>query len=95
MLPDFAQDMFAGDDIVMRSDGSPKRTFCYSADSVSGYYKVLVNGRPGEAYNIGVETPEISVKELAEKVATIGTELFGYEGKVVHEVRCRLSRRQP
>jgi nucleoside-diphosphate-sugar epimerase len=83
VLPDFARDLFAGDDIVMRSDGSPRRTFCYCADSVSGYYKALVNGRPGEAYNIGVETPEISIRQLAEKVAALGTELFGYEAKVV------------
>jgi nucleoside-diphosphate-sugar epimerase len=83
VLPDFARDLFAGDDIVMRSDGSPRRTFCYCADSVSGYYKALVNGHPGEAYNIGVETPEISIRELAEKVAALGTELFGYEANVV------------
>jgi len=86
VLPDFARDVFAGRDIVMRSDGSPKRTFCYVADAVSGYYKVLLRGRPGEAYNVGVETPEISMAELAEKVAAIGRELFGYQGKVVKKV---------
>jgi len=86
VLPDFARDVFAGRDIVMRSNGAPKRTFCYVADAVSGYYKVLVNGRPGEAYNIGVETPEISMAELAEKVAALGHSLFGYTGKVVKKV---------
>jgi nucleoside-diphosphate-sugar epimerase len=86
VLPDFARDVFANRDIVMRSDGSPKRTFCYVADAVSGYYKVLVNGRPGEAYNIGVETPEISMAELAEKVTELGRSLFGYTGKVVKKV---------
>ena len=83
VLPDFARDVLAGRDIVMRSSGSPRRTFCYVADSVSGYYKVLVNGRPGEAYNIGVETPEISMAELADRVAALGQSLFGYQGKVV------------
>jgi len=52
----------------MLSDGSPKRTFCYVADAVVGYYKILVRGRPGEAYNVGVEEPEISMAELAEKM---------------------------
>ena len=47
---------------------------------------MLVKGRPGEAYNIGTETPEISMRELAEKViARLGRELFGYSGKVVHK----------
>jgi UDP-glucuronate decarboxylase len=86
VLPDFARDVFANRDIVMRSDGKPKRTFCYVADAVIGYYKALVVGRPGEAYNVGVEKPEISMGELAEKVAGLGRELFGYKGQVVKKV---------
>jgi len=84
VIPDFARDILAERDIVMLSDGSAKRTFCYVADAVAGYYKILVKGRPGEAYNIGVETPEISMSELAEKVVALGREIFGYKGKVVH-----------
>lgn len=86
VLPDFARDVLAGRDIVMKSDGSPRRTFCYVADAVVGYYKTLVRGKPGEAYNIGVETPEISMLELAEKVAALGRELYGYSGKVVKRI---------
>jgi dTDP-glucose 4,6-dehydratase/UDP-glucuronate decarboxylase len=83
VLPDFARDVFANRDIVMLSSGTPRRTFCYVADAVVGYYKALVVGRPGEAYNVGVEKPEISVMELAERVAAIGREHFGYTGKIV------------
>lgn len=86
VLPDFARDVLEGRDIVMRSDGSPRRTFCYAADAVMGYYKVLVRGRPGEAYNIGVEKPEISMRELADKVVALGQELFDYRGQVVTKV---------
>jgi UDP-glucuronate decarboxylase len=84
VLPDFARDIFSGRDIVMLSDGSPTRTFCYVADAVVGYYKILVRGRAGEAYNIGVDGPEISIAELAEMVTTIAKALFGYQGKVIH-----------
>lgn len=83
VIPDFARDIFAGRDIVMLSDGSATRTFCYAADSITGYYKVLARGHDGEGYNIGTETPEISMRDLATKVATLGKELFGYAGKVV------------
>ena len=48
--------------------------------------KALVIGRPGEAYNVGVEKPEISMAELADKVVALGKELFGYKGKVVKQV---------
>lgn len=85
VLPDFARDVLNNRDIVMLSDGSPKRTFCYVADAVSGYFKVLVRGHQGEAYNVGVESPEISMLETAEKVVAIAAELFGYKGRVVQK----------
>lgn len=85
VIPDFAGCVFGGRDIVMLSDGSPRRTFCYVADAVVGYFKILVRGRSGEPYNIGVEEPEISMADLAERVAQLGRELFGYRGKVVRQ----------
>ena len=85
VIPDFARDILMGRDIVMLSDGSARRTFCYVADAVAGYYKILTRGRPGEAYNIGVERPEISMAELADKAVALGQELFGYQGKVVRK----------
>ncbi|MGI8829876.1 MAG: NAD-dependent epimerase/dehydratase family protein [Candidatus Limnocylindria bacterium] len=84
VIADFCRSIIDGDDIVMHSDGSPTRTFCYVADAIVGYYKVLVRGRPGEPYNIGTETPEISVSELAARVAAVGRELLGYGGRVIH-----------
>ncbi|HJR71743.1 MAG TPA: NAD-dependent epimerase/dehydratase family protein [Gammaproteobacteria bacterium] len=83
LLPDLARDVLAGRDLVMYSDGSPTRTFCYATDAITGYYKVLVRGRDGEAYNIGIDRPETSVAELAELVRSHAAELFGYRGRVV------------
>lgn len=85
VLPDFARNVLHGEDIVMLSDGSPTRTYCYVADAVTGYYKVLAKGRNGESYNIGVEAPEISIAELAERVVRTAGELFGYAGRVVRQ----------
>lgn len=86
VLPDFARDIFSGRDIVMHSDGSPTRTFCYVADAIVGYYQILVRGKPGEAYNIGVESPEISMNALADLVTQLARDRFGYRGRVVHRV---------
>ncbi|CAN5711025.1 SDR family oxidoreductase [soil metagenome] len=83
VLPDFARDVLSGRDIVMLSDGAPTRTFCYIADAIVGYYKILVRGRPGEAYNIGIEAPEISMASLAEMVVAEARARFGYAGRVV------------
>jgi UDP-glucuronate decarboxylase len=82
VIPDFARDILAGKDIVMMSDGSPTRTFCYATDAIVGYYKVLVRGEPGEAYNVGIDEPEISVGQLAQIAVDAAAELFGYEGRV-------------
>ena len=85
VISDFAREVFAGRDLVMYSDGKPTRTFCYSADSITGYYKVLVKGHNGEPYNVGTETPEISMAELAQKIISTAGELFGYTGKLVRK----------
>jgi len=85
VIPDFMKDILEGRDIVMLSDGSPSRTFCYIADAICGYFKILVNGRPGEPYNIGVAEPEISILELAEKITEIAHDYVGYQGKVVRK----------
>jgi UDP-glucuronate decarboxylase len=84
VIADFCRNVLTGEDIVMLSDGSPTRTFCYVADAVIGYYKVLVRGRPGEPYNIGVASPEISMADLAHEIAAAGRENHGYQGSVIH-----------
>jgi UDP-glucuronate decarboxylase len=83
VLPDFARDVLENRDVVLLSNGAPTRTFCYVSDAVAGYMKILVRGHSGEAYNIGVEEPEISIRELAERVASLARELFGYRGNVI------------
>jgi len=82
-LPDFCRNVLNREDIVMLSDGMPTRTFCYVADAVVGYLKVLVKGQYGESYNIGTEAPEISVKQLAEMVISTSTNLFDYRGQLI------------
>ncbi|MEJ1964020.1 MAG: NAD-dependent epimerase/dehydratase family protein [Gammaproteobacteria bacterium] len=96
-MPDFATNILSGQDIVMLSDGSPKRTFCYATDAIVGYYKVLVRGGAGEPYNIGIDRPEISVAQLAQyarRGLCAAVRLQG-QGQAGCERRVRLPRRQP
>jgi UDP-glucuronate decarboxylase len=85
VIPDFSRDILDGKDIVMYSDGSPTRTFCYVADAIVGYYKILLRGKPGEAYNIGTDAPEISMNTLAQKMIAAAGQLWGYKGELVHQ----------
>jgi len=86
VLADFCRDILAGRDIVLLSDGSPTRTFCYAADAIVGYYKILVKGGKGEAYNIGVDAPEISIAELAERVVRLAQDVLGRKSRVIYRL---------
>ena len=82
---DFAKAVYENKDIVIFSSGAPTRTFCYIADAITGYLKVLLYGKY-DYFNIGMDKPEISVKELADIYARAGCEIFGYSGRVSYSV---------
>ena len=82
---DFAKNIIEGKDIVILSNGSPTRTFCYIADSIVGYLKILLHGKY-DYFNIGIETPEITIKQLADIYQKQGKEILNYQGKVVYNV---------
>jgi nucleoside-diphosphate-sugar epimerase len=64
VFADFVADVVARRNIVIKSDGSARRPFCYLADATIAFFTVLLLGANGEAYNVGSET-ETSVLELA------------------------------
>ncbi len=47
VFADFVADIVAGRDIVLKSDGSARRPFCYLADATVGFFKVLLQGGRG------------------------------------------------
>lgn len=78
---DVIRAVYEGRDIVLHSDGSPTRTFCYVSDAVSGYLLALAHGR-FDYFNIGTAQPEVSVRQFAELCAAAGRKLSGYAGQV-------------
>jgi len=81
---DLARAVLEDRDIVLHSDGSPTRSFCYAADAMAGYLKCLLH-RGFDCFNIGSDGPETSVAELAQLFRAAGAEVFGYRGKVRFE----------
>lgn len=71
---DLVADVLAGRDLVLKSDGSARRVFCYLADATRGFLTVLLLGAAGEAYNIANDEAEASVLELAERLAGLAPE---------------------
>jgi nucleoside-diphosphate-sugar epimerase len=70
VFADFVADIVAGRDIVLKSDGSALRPFCYLADATVAFFTVLLSGKSGEAYNVGSDS-EVSVLELAEMLCAL------------------------
>ncbi len=81
VLPDFCRDILADRDIILRSDGSPTRTFCYISDALTGYLLVLLSPYHAEPFNIGSESPEVSMRELAGMLLRTA----GSRGQVIHK----------
>lgn len=62
-----------GDDIVMKSEGSQIRSYCYVLDCVTAIFKVLLRGNALHAYNISNDESVISIKKLAELLTEAGS----------------------
>lgn len=81
VLPDFFRDVLADKNIVLLSDGRATRTFCYVSDAIQGYLRVLLSEHNGEPFNIGTETPEISMLDLAQLVVATSQKALRVEYK--------------
>lgn len=68
----FIRNVLRGEDIVMKSTGEQFRSWCYVVDCVSALLHILLKGECGEAYNIADAESNISIRELAETIASIG-----------------------
>ncbi len=66
VFQNFVNNIVNGQNIVMKSNGSARRSFCYIADATVAFFKVILSGVNGEAYNIGNDSAYISIKELAK-----------------------------
>ena len=68
----FIRNILKGENIVMKSTGEQLRSWCYVVDCVSALLYILLKGESGEAYNIADPNSVITIKQLAEMLATIG-----------------------
>lgn len=67
----FIRNGLNGENIVLKSKGEQRRTYCYVIDAVTGLLCVLSKGKVGEAYNISNENSIVSIAEVAQTVANI------------------------
>ena len=71
MIPDFMKNAINDSKIIIHSDGSPTRSFCYITDAMRAFFRVLMLAPSGSICNVGNDKEEISVKNTAELIKKI------------------------
>ena len=70
-MSEFIMNGVRGEDIVLKSQGLPRFSYCYGADCVSGIFYCLLKGQCGEAYNVSDSSEILSLREIAEYVSSL------------------------
>ncbi len=68
----FARNARDGKNIVMKSTGTQRRSYCYVTDCVAALFTVLLKGETGNAYNISSEGSTCYLRSFAEAFAKAG-----------------------
>jgi UDP-glucuronate decarboxylase len=71
VLPNIASALKVGRPFKIYGSGQQTRTYCYITDGVVGLFKTLLDGVPGEPYNIGNPEPELPVTDLVREIESV------------------------
>ncbi len=73
IFPNFLSNLLNNKKLNIYGTGNQTRTYCYISDAIEGFLRVICLGKSGEAYNIGNNKPEVSVKDIYKILTKIYT----------------------
>ena len=82
VFADFVNSAVNSKKIIIESDGKALRSFCYLSDATAGFLKILIEGKSGEAYNLGNPDEEYSIYDLAKHIARISNSSVVLKNKI-------------
>ena len=71
VMADFVGAIVNSKDIVLNSDGTAIRSFCYITDTINGIMNILAKGENGKAYNLANETEPYMIKDVAKMLTNL------------------------
>lgn len=78
-MSQFVSKAVAGEEIILKSNGAQRYSYCYVADAVSALLKILLDGADGEAYNISDDDEGYSLGDYAEFLASLSNQKVRFE----------------
>ncbi len=75
----FMRKALSNEDIVMKSEGTQVRSYCYLADAVAALLYILFYGENSQAYNIADKHSNVSIRQLAEFIVKISQKSLRFE----------------
>lgn len=67
------------EDIILKSDGRQRYSFCYIVDAVSAIFKLIFDGVDGEAYNISDDDENLTLYDYANFIASLSNKKVVFE----------------
>lgn len=78
-MSEFILNGVRGEDIILKSQGLPRFSYCYVADAVSGILYCLLKGECGAAYNVVDSSEILSLREIAEYISSLADKKVVFE----------------
>lgn len=66
----FARSVIEKKPIVLHTEGTSSKPYCYTVDALNALFYILFKGQNGEAYNVANPSTYISIRDMAEMVAS-------------------------
>ena len=71
VMADLINNVVNNEDIILNSDGTAIRAFCYVTDAIDGILRVIKDGINNEAYNLSNTKEPITIRDLSNKIINI------------------------
>lgn len=79
VIAQFIRNALHHENIVMKSKGTQKRSYCYSTDTVTAIFQILFKGKAGEAYNVANKQSIESIAGIAQILSEIAGTSVAFE----------------